>query len=81
MFYSLLHVAAFNKSPHVSTVFISIALVILAAAGCFLVSAYVDYKVVAFILLLTVSLVAIVFDIVPVLVAATLSALIWNFFL
>jgi len=60
--------------------FISIALVILAAAGCFLVSAYVDYKVVAFILLLTVSLVAIVFDIVPVLVAATLSALIWNFF-
>ncbi len=60
--------------------FISIALVILAAAGCFLVSAYVDYKVVAFILLLTVSLVAIVFDIVPVLAAATLSALIWNFF-
>jgi len=59
---------------------ISIALVILAAAGCFLVSAYIDYKVVAFILLLAVSLIAIVFDIVPVLAAATLSALIWNFF-
>ncbi|MBK9661415.1 MAG: ATP-binding protein [Chitinophagaceae bacterium] len=59
---------------------ISIALVILAAAGCYLASAYIDYKVVAFILLLTVSLIAIVFDIIPVLVAATLSALIWNFF-
>jgi two-component system, OmpR family, sensor histidine kinase KdpD len=59
---------------------ISIALVIVAAAGCFLLSAYIDYKVVAFILLLTVSLIAIVFDIVPVMAAATLSALIWNFF-
>ena len=38
-------------------------------------SDYLDYKVVAFILLLTVSLLAIVFDIVPVLVVATLSAL------
>jgi two-component system sensor histidine kinase KdpD len=38
------------------------------------------YKVVAFILLLAVSLIAIVFDILPVVVAALLSALIWNFF-
>lgn len=59
---------------------ISIALVVLVTGACFSVSAYLDYKVVAFILLFTLSLVAIVFDIVPVLVAATLSALIWNFF-
>lgn len=69
-----------TKVSKPSQFFISIALVILSAAGCFLMSGYVDYKVVAFILLLTVSLIAIVFDIIPVLVAATLSALIWNFF-
>jgi two-component system sensor histidine kinase KdpD len=69
-----------TKVSKPSQFFISIALVILSAAGCYLMSGYVDYKVVAFILLLTVSLIAIVFDIIPVLVAATLSALIWNFF-
>lgn len=59
---------------------ISIALVLLVTGISFALSAYIDYKLVAFILLLTLSLVAVVFDIVPVLVAATLSALIWNFF-
>ena len=59
---------------------ITIVMVVLVSAVCYLLSAYIDYKVVAFILLLTVSLIAIVFDIIPVLVAATLSALIWNFF-
>ena len=59
---------------------ISIGMVVLVAAACYFLSNYFDYKVVAFILLLTVSLIAIVFDIIPVLVAATLSALIWNFF-
>ena len=38
------------------------------------------YKVVALLLLMTVSILAMLFDIVPVLFAATLSALIWNFF-
>jgi two-component system, OmpR family, sensor histidine kinase KdpD len=69
-----------TKVSKPSQFFISIALVILSAAGCYLMSGYVDYKVVAFILLLTVSLIAIVFDIIPVLIAASLSALIWNFF-
>ncbi len=59
---------------------ISIGLIILVAAACYLVSDYIEYKVVAFILLLTVSLIALVFDIVPVLISALLSALIWNFF-
>lgn len=61
-------------------VLISLGLVILVSGICYLLSGWMDYKVVAFVLLLTVSLVAIVFDIVPVLVAATLSALVWNFF-
>ena len=40
----------------------------------------VGYRVVAFILLMAVSIVAMFLDITPVLVAAFLSALIWDFF-
>jgi two-component system sensor histidine kinase KdpD len=59
---------------------IATGLVILVSAGCYLLSGYMGYKVVAFVLLLTVSLVAVVFEIFPVLSAAVLSALVWNFF-
>jgi two-component system, OmpR family, sensor histidine kinase KdpD len=59
---------------------VSIGLIILISGVCYLFSAQLDYKVVAFILLLTVSLLAIVFDMIPVLVASVLSALVWNFF-
>jgi two-component system sensor histidine kinase KdpD len=40
----------------------------------------VGYRVVAFMLLVGVSILAMSFDIVPVLISATLSALIWDFF-
>jgi two-component system sensor histidine kinase KdpD len=43
-------------------------------------SKYLDYKIVAFILLLTVSIVAVLFDIIPVFITAILSALIWDYF-
>lgn len=59
---------------------LSILLVCLVSAVCYALSAYVGYKVVAFILLFTVSLLAITLDILPVLAAAILSALIWDFF-
>ncbi len=59
---------------------ISIGLVISASAACFLFADFMGYKVVAFVLLITVSLTAMLFDILPVLVAALLSALIWDFF-
>lgn len=59
---------------------ISLLLVIVVAAICYGVSPYLGYRVVAFILLLTVSLIAISFDIFPVLVSATISAFIWDFF-
>jgi two-component system sensor histidine kinase KdpD len=55
-------------------------LVMAVAAGCYLLSPVTSYHVVAFILLLVVSLLAMSFDIVPVLFAAALSALIWDFF-
>jgi two-component system, OmpR family, sensor histidine kinase KdpD len=56
------------------------SLVVLAAALSYSLQNYIDYKVAAFILLVTVSLVAMFFDILPVLAAAALSAVIWNFF-
>src|SRR6187399_1302353 len=54
--------------------------VLVMAGICFALSGLVGYRVVAFILLVTVSLLAITFDILPVLLAAALSAFIWNFF-
>ncbi|HMK24828.1 MAG TPA: ATP-binding protein [Chitinophagaceae bacterium] len=60
--------------------FISLGLVLLVSAICYGISAWLGYRVVAFILLVTVSLIAISFDILPVLVSAMLSAFIWDFF-
>lgn len=59
---------------------IAVLLVILVAAVFYLLSSYIGYRVVAFSLLVTVSLLAMFCDIIPVLVAAVLSALIWDFF-
>lgn len=58
---------------------------VLAAVGlcssiCYLFSSYLGYHAVALILLVLTSLIATSFDIVPVVLAATLSALTWNFF-
>jgi two-component system sensor histidine kinase KdpD len=58
----------------------SLVAVITISLLCFALSQYIGYQVVAFFLLITVSLIAMLFDILPVLVAAALSALIWNFF-
>jgi two-component system sensor histidine kinase KdpD len=58
----------------------SVLLVCITAAICQTFSGYVGYRVVAFILLVSVSLIAMFFDIFPVLLAAVLSALIWDYF-
>src|SRR5258706_1286445 len=56
-------------------------LFILAFSGvCFGIAPWLGYRVIAFILLLSVSLIAISFDILPVLYSAVLSAFIWNYF-
>lgn len=60
--------------------FISIALVLLVATACYFSTNVIGYKIVALILLMTVSVLAMLFDILPVLIAAVLSAIIWNFF-
>ena len=54
--------------------------VVVVAGFCFLFSGLVGYHGAALALLLTVSLLAISFDIIPVLYSAALSAFIWDFF-
>lgn len=58
----------------------SIILIGLVSIACYFLSDLIGYRVVALLLLVTVSVIAMVFDIFPVLLAALLSALIWNFF-
>jgi two-component system sensor histidine kinase KdpD len=57
----------------------SVLLVLIVTLVALSVRAWVGYRVPAFMLLVTVSVLAMFFDIVPVLIAATLSALLWDF--
>src|SRR5688572_361965 len=70
----------FGRISKVKQVWVSLLLVGIVSLLCFGFSTYIGYQVVALILLLTVSLIAITFDILPVLLSAALSAGIWNFF-
>jgi two-component system sensor histidine kinase KdpD len=58
----------------------SILLILFLSGTCYLFSSYIGSQVVAFILLLALSLIAMFFDIIPVLIGAVLSALIWDYF-
>ena len=60
--------------------FLSLLLVIAIALVCFSFKNLIGYKIVALILLMAVSVVAMLFEILPVLLAAVLSAIIWNVF-
>lgn len=68
-----------KKSLPVQYLF-SFLLTIGISACCFYFSAVLDYRITALLLLMTVSLLAILFEILPVLVMALLSGLILNFF-
>lgn len=54
--------------------------VILMAVICYISMDYIGYRSVALLLLATVSILAIFFSLYPVLMAAAMSALIWDFF-
>ena len=69
-----------NKLNREKQYLYSVSTVVLVSAVCFGLSAPLGYRVVALILLLTVSLLAITFDILPVLISAALSAFIWDVF-
>ena len=70
----------FHTVPRGRQFVYSAVIVILVSALCFALSGLIGYRVVAFILLVTVSLLAVTFDILPVLFAAALTAFVWNFF-
>lgn len=70
----------FKKHPKGKQYLYSIVIIVIVSGICFGLSEFLGYRVVALILLFTVSLLAITFDIFPVLLAAALSAFIWNFF-
>ena len=67
----------YNKS---NQYFISIALILSTSTLCFFSVDLIGYRAVALILLVVLSIIAMLFDILPVLLSALLSALIWNFF-
>jgi len=58
----------------------SIGLVLIVACICYTLSDFIGYRITALLLLVAVSVVAMLFDIFPVLLAAILSALIWDVF-
>lgn len=70
----------FKKHSTPKQYLFSIATIIIVSGFCFGLSEFLGYRVVALILLFTVSLLAITLDILPVLLAAALSAFTWNFF-
>ena len=59
---------------------VCILAVCVVSAVCSLFTSVIGPEVVAFVLLLTLSLIAMFFDILPVLLTAVLSALIWDYF-
>ena len=71
---------SFNNMDRSKQYFFSIGLICFVSALCYLFSPYIGYKVIAFILMVAVSLIAMTFDILPVFAAAIISALIWDFF-
>lgn len=75
-----MQVILFNKINQRRQYLYSLLVIAAVFSVCFLLSAFVHYMVVAFILLLAVSILAISFDILPVLLSAALTAVIWNFF-
>jgi two-component system sensor histidine kinase KdpD len=70
----------FNKINTKRQYPLSILAIIIVSSLCYGFSSVIGYRVVAYLLLITVSLTAMFFDILPVLLSALLSALIWDFF-
>jgi two-component system sensor histidine kinase KdpD len=67
-------------TSNVSQYLITCLIVFLTAIICFFIKDYIGYQVVSFVLLFIVSTLAFFFGTGPVLISATLSALIWDFF-
>lgn len=69
-----------RKLNTVQQISLSLILIFAVAVVCYYTQNFLTYKAVAMILLMLVSLMAMLFNISTVLMAATVSALVWNFF-
>jgi two-component system sensor histidine kinase KdpD len=69
-----------NKLPKAQQYLYGTLSVVVVAAVCYLLSAFMGYKIVALVLLFTVSVLAMFLDILPLLLVALLSAFIWDYF-
>jgi two-component system sensor histidine kinase KdpD len=69
-----------KKISRASQYFASIFLIILITGFCFGLRDYIPYRVVALILLLAVSIIAMLFEFAPVIMSAVISALLWDYF-
>lgn len=63
-----------------SQLFLSVFLVLIVSCICFFSNKVLAYNTVALILLMTLSLLGMLFDILPILIASCISAAIWNYF-
>ena len=70
----------FNKISTTKQFLISIVIIFIVTFLCFSFLPFIDYRGVALILLMFVSLIAMFFDIIPVITATILSALAWIWF-
>lgn len=77
-FKNKISIPSFTSSYH--QYLISSILVILISSACYLIKDFAGYQVVSFILLFLVSILALFYGIGPILLASSLSALIWNYF-
>lgn len=71
---------SFRKQPIGMQLLFCIIVVVGMSITSFLLKDVFGYREIALILLMTVSVLAMLFEIVPVLISAVMSALIWNFF-
>jgi two-component system sensor histidine kinase KdpD len=67
-------------TSNISQYLIATVAIVFTAASCFLIKEFVGYQVVSFVLLFVVSILAFFFGTGPILAAATLSSLFWDYF-
>lgn len=72
---------AFRKEKSILVHYLAVVLAVVAvSAVCFLIKDIIGYRLVSFILLFVVSILAVFFGTGPILLASTLSAAIWDYF-
>ena len=69
-----------RKRPLSTQILISMSVVTGVSVGAFFLKDVFGYREIALMLLMAVSIIAMTFEIIPVLISAVASALIWNFF-